>query len=158
MSTLELAQSFGFLGASFFVGLSGGLLPLINIEIFLLAAAAIASPPSLFAIVALTAAGQMAAKSLLYLAGSGVVRLPHARRYEVRLLALTARLTRRPKAAAAIVFTSAAIGFPPFYLVSVAAGTARFSLTEFLLVGGCGNLLRFGAVVTLSRALWVAAG
>lgn len=153
MSTLGLERLLGFVGASFFVGFSGGLVPVINIEIFLLAAA-LASPHSLVAIVVLTAAGQMTAKSLVYLAGKGALSLHVGKRHEARIAALSARFTRRRAAIPAIVFTSAATGFPPFYLVSVAAGSARFSLAEFLLAGGCGHLLRFGTVAWLSRAAW----
>jgi len=65
------------------------------------------------------------------------------------------RLERARTGAAAVVFASAATGLPPFYVVSVAAGSLRWSLARFLLVGGTGRLLRFAAVVAVPRLLGV---
>lgn len=55
-----------------------------------------------------------------------------------------------------LVFTSALTGLPPFYVVSVAAGTLGFRPGPFLLAGFAGRLLRFGAVFALPGLLaWV---
>jgi membrane protein DedA with SNARE-associated domain len=40
-------------------------------------------------------------------------------------------------------------------LVSLAAGSLRYSLARFVLVGGSGRLLRFAALVFASRLLGV---
>jgi membrane protein DedA with SNARE-associated domain len=53
------------------------------------------------------------------------------------------------------VFASATAGWPPFYLVSLAAGSLRYSLARFVLVGGSGRLIRFAVLVAVSRFLGV---
>jgi membrane protein YqaA with SNARE-associated domain len=136
------------LGAAFL----SGFLPIVNIEAYLLGAAAfLPGAPPLVVVVA-AAFGQMAAKALLFLGGRGVVSLPLGIRG--RALATSARLgPRRPPA---LVFTSALTGLPPFYIVSVAAGVLGFRPGHFLLAGLAGRLLRFGAVFTLPGLVaWV---
>ncbi len=122
-----------------------GFVPFVNIEAYLVGAAALLpnSPP--LVVVVAAALGQMAAKALLFLGGRGLVSLPtHLRE---RALAASARLgTRRSPA---LVFTSALTGLPPFYVVSVAAGLLGFRAGPFLLAGFAGRLLRFGAVFAL---------
>lgn len=155
MDPIELTRAFGLLGASFVVGVVSGLLPVLNTEAFLLAVAVLAPPASLPSAVVLTTAGQMAAKSLLYLSGSGALSLPVLERPMARLVELREKLERRRTGTAAVVFASASTGFPPFYLVSVAAGAMHWPLAGFLLVGGSGRLLRFAAVAALPRLLQV---
>ncbi len=153
MDPIELTRAFGLLEASFVVGVVSGLVPVVSTEAFLLAVAVLAPPASLPVSVLLTTAGQMAAKVLLYLSGSGAVRLPALQTPGARLLDLRERLERRRTGTAAFVFASASTGFPPFYLVSVAAGAMRWPLAAFLLVGGSGRLLRFAAIAALPGLL-----
>jgi membrane protein YqaA with SNARE-associated domain len=69
---------------------------------------------------------------------------------------LKRRLEQAPGAAAAVIFTSAVSGLPPFYLVSVAAGALRVSLARFLILGASGRFLRFASVVALPRLIGAA--
>ncbi len=129
-----------------------GFLPLVNIEAYLVGAAALLPGAPPLVVVLPAALGQMAAKGFLFLGGRGLVSLPS--RVRDRALAASARLgTRRPPA---LVFTSALTGLPPFYVVSVAAGMLGFRPGPFLLAGLAGRLLRFGAVFALPGLLaWV---
>ena len=129
-----------------------GFVPLVNIEAYLLGAAALLPGAPALVVVVPAALGQMAAKAVLFLGGRGLVRLPLKARD--RAIAAAARLgTRRPPA---LVFTSALTGLPPFYVVSVAAGMLGFRPGPFLLAGLAGRLLRFGAVFALPGLLaWV---
>jgi membrane protein YqaA with SNARE-associated domain len=69
-----------------------------------------------------------------------------------RLLAITSqRVTRRGSAAAGLVFVSAASGVPPFLGVSLAAGAVGMRTRAFVLSGGAGRLLRFGALAWIAR-------
>jgi membrane protein YqaA with SNARE-associated domain len=95
----------------------------------------------------------MVAKGLLYGVGSGAMSARPLRARQAGVTALTQRLSTLRVSTAAVVFASAVTGVPPFYLVSVAAGSLRYSLARFLLVGGSGRLLRFAAVVALPRLL-----
>lgn len=150
---MELATALGFLAGSLVIGLVSGLVPVVNTEAYLLAVAAFAPRDRLLPVVVLTTLGQMIAKSLLYFAGSGAMspRLLGAR--AARLAEMKNRLESAPTGVAALVFASAAAGWPPFYLVSLAAGSLRYSLARFILVGGSGRLLRFAALVAVCRFL-----
>jgi membrane protein YqaA with SNARE-associated domain len=129
-----------------------GFVPLVNIEAYILGAAALLPGAPPLVVVVPAALGQMAAKAVLFLGGRGLVALPL--RVRDRALAVSARLgTRRPPA---LVFTSALTGLPPFYAVSVAAGMLGFRPGPFLAAGLAGRLLRFGAVFALPGLVaWV---
>jgi membrane protein YqaA with SNARE-associated domain len=106
-------------------------------------------------IVPLTAAatlGQMSAKCLLYLAGRGVLRLP-LERHETRLAAVRQRLERHVGRTGALMFVSAFSGFPPFYLVSIVAGTLRVRFGAFFAAGLGGRCLRFAVCVIVPQAV-----
>ena len=153
MDPMQLTRTAGFLGGSFTVGVVSGLVPVLSTEAFLLALAVVAPPGTLVPAMLLTTLGQLLAKLLLYLAGRGSSSLPLVERSRGRLAALRARLEKRRAGVAAVVFTSATLGFPPFYLVSVAAGSLRWPLARFLLVGGSGRLLRFAAIAAVPGLL-----
>lgn len=70
---MDLTSVLGLFGGSFAVGAVSGLVPLLNTEAYLLGVAALAPRETLLPVVLLTTAGQMASKSLLYVAGSGAL-------------------------------------------------------------------------------------
>ena len=47
------------------------------------------------------------------------------------------------------MFVSASSGFPPFYVVSIAAGMLTFPLLPFIVFGFAGRLIRFAVAVFL---------
>jgi membrane protein YqaA with SNARE-associated domain len=150
---MELAALVGYSVSSLAVGLASGLLPVLNTEAYLLGLAALAPRDALPAAVLCVTAGQMVAKGLLYGVGSGAMSARPLRARQAGVTALTQRLSTLRVSTAALVFASAVTGVPPFYLVSLAAGSLRYSLARFLLVGGSGRLLRFAALVALPRLL-----
>jgi len=79
---------------TFAVGFVSGLVPVLNIEVYLLAAGVFVPRRLLAVVVAGAVAGHMCAKTLLYLAGRGILRLP-LRRVEGRVDQLRERLARR---------------------------------------------------------------
>lgn len=137
--------------ATFGAAFLSGFLPVVNIELYIVGAAALVPGCPPLVVVVAAALGQMAAKALLFLGGRGLVRLPSG--HGERALALASRLAARQGSAPALVFTSALTGLPPFYVVSVAAGLLGFRAGHFLLAGLVGRLLRFGAVFALPALL-----
>jgi len=127
-----------------------GLIPVVNAEVLVMGAA-LAAPGIGVPLVALVSTvGQMASKTLLF----GAARwAPH--RLPARARAMLGRasqgVTSRGRAATSLVFTSAAIGLPPFFGVSLAAGALGMRTRSFLLSGGAGRLLRFGALAWAAR-------
>src|SRR5262245_25766928 len=144
---MELRALVGYTASSLAVGLASGLVPALNSEAYLLMVAALAPPQAAPAAVVGLTLGQMVAKGLLYLVGSGAASARVLRGRAERLAAFRRRLSGSRGSSSAVVFASALLGVPPFYLVSVAAGSLRYSLARFMLVGGSGRMLRFAAVV-----------
>ena len=150
MSVEELVTRVGLPLATFLYCVASGFIPVVNAELFLVGAAALAAPETLPAIPLLAAAGQMVAKSGMYLGGRGVVRLPSEKR-KADLEALRARVARW-RSRDLLVLVSAAVGLPPFFAVSILAGTLRFPFARFLLAGFLGRLVRFGVIMAVPIA------
>jgi membrane protein YqaA with SNARE-associated domain len=130
--------------ATFVMGLVSGTIPfVINLEIYLLGVAALSKAPAP-AIVGLAAAGQILAAYLLYLAGRGVLGGKFIR-WKRREAAVKAFEKYRAHSLA-LVAVSSITGIPPFYGVSLAAGTVKFPLARFLIVGMIGRVVRFTLV------------
>lgn len=147
MSAEELVGRVGLPLATFLYCVGSGFIPVLNAEVFLVAAAALAPRELLPLVTVLAAAGQMVAKSGMYLGGRGVVRLPSEKR-KADLEALRARVARW-RSRDLLVFVSASVGLPPFFAVSILAGTLRFPFPRFLVAGFVGRALRFGAIVAV---------
>ena len=131
-----------------------GIVPLVNAEILVIAAA-VAMPAAGVPLVALASTvGQMSTKTSLFaIARWAPSRLPgKARR---ALSGATESLAKREGAVSGLVFASAATGLPPFYGVSLATGALGMRLSTFVLAGGLGRFLRFGALAFIGRAVGV---
>ena len=132
--------------------------PVVNAEAYLAASALTNSFGGVWGLAAAAAMGQMAGKSIFYLAGHRSTSWRWLRRREIRW---TSRLARweewargRPVARAALLLVSATSGLPPFALVSVLAGRMRLPFPTFLLAGFAARWVRFAAV--LGAAGWIA--
>lgn len=135
---------------SFAICGAGALVPVLNTEIYLIGASAIA-PRALWApLVVAGTAGAMAGKVLLYFAGRGVVKLP-ASRMQRGLVKMQTRMEEKPLAGKLLYAASAFAGFPPFYVTTVAAGAVGMNFVFFLVVGFLGRLFRFALVVALPQ-------
>lgn len=122
-----------------------GVLPLVNAELLVVAAAAVVPGPALPLVVAVSAIGQMSAKTLLFsLARWAPAKLPVKAR--ARVEKASEAVSERGGAVSSLVFTSATLGFPPFYGVSLACGTLRMPLLPFILSGTAGRAVRFGVL------------
>lgn len=127
--------------ATLVISVLSGLIPVINIEFYLVSVATLSTAPAA-PIILLTTLGQMIAKYVLYLSGQGVVKLPIGR-HQKSLDRVREALERRRGSAHGLVLVSAITGLPPFYAMSIVAGALRLSLAGFLVVGSAGRLLRF---------------
>jgi membrane protein YqaA with SNARE-associated domain len=135
-----------FFASCFGLSIVSALVPWVNGEAVAVSfAVAGRSPLDLALIALLTAAGQMAGKCVLFSLGSSAGRLRIAGDGRVRRW--RERLRGRGTRALAIVFVSSAIGVPPLYLTTLAAGTVGMRFSRFFGAAACGRLLRFGAVV-----------
>jgi membrane protein YqaA with SNARE-associated domain len=137
--------------ACFGMSVASAIFPWIAVEIIVLALPALApSLPALALLVVLATAGQMAGKCLVYWTGRRTFR--HAGPRVARAVERWGdAMTRRPRGAFGLVFLSSSVGFPPFFLITAAAGALRVSFSQFVVAGTAGRLLRFGALVFVPR-------
>jgi len=127
---------------------TSALLPWVNAEVLMLSAMPVAAAHgALMPLVAVFTLGQMTGKSIMFWL-SRSARLPVPRMRDA-VEAWRGRFERHPRSALACVFVSAALGFPPFYAVSVAAGTFRMAFGKFLAVGSAGRFVHFAALALL---------
>jgi membrane protein YqaA with SNARE-associated domain len=152
--TSQILASVGLYGGTFLVCLIGGLIPIVNTEVFLvglIGLGAVHSPSSLPAIVLLASAGQMIAKLILYYAGLGMFELPRGR-YKAKIEAARARMEKwRNKPKLVLAFAST-VGLPPLYLVSLSAGALKMRLRTFVPICMAGRVVHFAAVVAIAWA------
>lgn len=134
------------------VAVVSAVLPVINIELYLLAAASLAPPAMAVPLVLAATIGQMVGKVVMYFAATGAVKLP-GKRIQAALEGMNTALRDRPRSGGALVFASAAAGLPPFFVVTVAAGAARMNLVSFVVFGSLGRLVRFAVIVALPHVV-----
>lgn len=142
----DLISQFGVLTGTLMVCFVSGFVPVVNAELYLLLVATMI-PTSMFVPVLLLATvGQMTAKSLIYLTGKGVIRLP-IKKLEHGVARMEERMENWEAGIGTFMFISAFSGFPPFYISTFAAGAMRLRFNYFLITGFSGRLLRFGVIM-----------
>lgn len=133
---------------TFAMAVASAMIPVINIEIYLLGVAALAPSAMAVPLVLAASAGQLIGKVVVYFAATGAVKLP-GKRLRTALEAMHTTLRDRPRMGSALVFASAAASVPPFFVVTVAAGAARMTLPAFVVFGLLGRVVRVGVIVAL---------
>lgn len=126
------------------VSIVSGLVPVVNIEAYLVSVALLA-PQAGWPIVMIATLGQMVAKYVLYVSGRDGLR-PRAGRYTARLENVGRQMREHRLGTFSVVALSALLGVPPFYAVSVMAGVLRLPLPRFMVVAGVCRVVRFAAV------------
>lgn len=158
MSADDLVIRLGVPLATFVWCMTSGVFPLVNAEIFVVGVAAVTPASRLWTIVVFATAGQIVAKTFMYGVGRGVIRLPLGNRRKIDLEVARARIAQW-RSTDLLVFVSAALGLPPFYVTSILAGTLRFSFPRFFGFGLAGRLVRFSVLVAVpSVGRWIAGG
>lgn len=154
LSLHATATDLGIYGGTLLVCFVGGLIPIINAELWLIAiAVSLASPAPLPLVVALAVIGQMTAKSLLYVGARGALDLAPGR-YQTAVARARGRIVAWRRKPLVVLWLSATVGLPPYYLIALCAGALEIRFRAFLLAGLVGRTLRFGTVVVVARAGW----
>jgi membrane protein YqaA with SNARE-associated domain len=151
--TDDMLALLGIYGGTFVVSVIAGLVPLVNVEVFLvgLVRLAIDDSSQLPWVVIAAAAGQMVAKIGLYHAGRGLLELPRGR-HRARIEAVRERIERWKSKPYIIYGLSSVFGLPPFYLTVIAAGAMQIRFGAFLAIGMAGRLIRFAVLVGITWA------
>ena len=140
--------------ALFGVAVASALVPLINIEVYLVGLAAVSTTEGVWFLAAVGGAGQMLGKVAWYYLGANALRWGWIRRKvekpkaRAKLELWRSRTQERPVAGAVLLFVSAFTGFPPFAVVAVLAGQLRMRFMIFLVVGFAGRTLRFAGFLS----------
>jgi membrane protein YqaA with SNARE-associated domain len=143
------------LGVSF----ASALIPLINLEVYLVGLGALAGTERVWLLATVAGVGQMLGKLVWYYLGANSLRWGWVRRKvekpkaQAKLELWRTRTHERPLIGALLLLVSAATGFPPFAIVAVLAGQLRMNVALFLVVGTVGRTLRFAAF--LGGAGWL---
>lgn len=139
--------------ATFAYCVGSGFVPLMNAEAYLIAVSAASAPVVLVPLILAATAGQMVAKSLMYLAGRGILKIPLGR-YRGHLDTAGRKLSESRLGAAPFVGLSGLVGLPPFYLTSILAGALRLHFFwVFLAPGTGGRMVRFGLVALFPQVI-----
>jgi membrane protein YqaA with SNARE-associated domain len=125
--------------------------PWLNAELIVLSLPAFATSRSALVLLVLVAtAGQMTGKCVVYWTGRKGDRIVSGRAGQT-LSKWRERLEKRPARALALVLVSSMTGLPPFYIMTLVAGTMKMSFPRYLVAGATGRLVRFGALVSLPQ-------
>jgi membrane protein YqaA with SNARE-associated domain len=143
-SYLPALSTTALFAATFTFALVSGIIPFVlNIELYLLAVAAL-TDASAVAIVGLATAGQTIAKVILYQVGRGALNIKWVKKSASSKAA--GAFAKRPGSGLGVVAFSAVVGFPPLYAVSLVAGTLRLPVVAFTVLIVIGRLIRFGGI------------
>ena len=143
----------GWLLTTLGVAFASALIPVINIEAYLLGLTDTQHPPTL-TLAAVAAVGQMAGKMIFWLVGAGLLdirRVAHkgeaTGKWATRMERLQRWCERHWWGPSVVTLVSGVIGIPPFAVWSVLAGSIRMPWWLFLLVGLIGRYARFLAII-----------
>lgn len=145
---------------AFVVATAAGLVPLINIELYLVGAVAVLDDGALVAMAVAAAVGQTLGKIPYYYVGRGTISAPWLRRraatpgkWSARVAEWRAKAEARPVWGAGLLALSSFASIPPFMVVSVLAGVVRMNLVLFCAVTFVTRAARF-LILVLAPA-WV---
>jgi len=150
MTAAGVVTALGSYGGAFAVGALSSLLPLVSIEVFLVALtiATGATPATAVSLAVLAAGGQLLGKLPIYAASRGVARV--GGRHRERLDRFRQRLARLRNIRHVALAASALVGLPPFSVMATAAGTFAIRLPWFCAIVFAGRATRFAILIALA--------
>ncbi len=138
---------------TFVVALVSAVIPLVNLEAYLVGVSVTLQVPAL-ATALVAATGQMLGKIIFWVAGAGLLQLERfarhgtARgRWQQRIERILEWCRQHTWGPSLVTVASALSGLPPFAVWSVLAGTIRMRLWLFLALGLVGRFVRFYLVL-----------
>ena len=138
----ELIVSYGIYPGALLISIASGFVPFINSELFLVGVMLSPAQVDVVPIAGLAAIGQMIAKAIMYFSGRGIFDVSF-RKYQDKVHKMTEKINHWENKIGPILFLSALIGFPPFYILTVALGAGKYNFWLFLVIGLAGRFLRF---------------
>ena len=154
MMGLELPNIWWIALGCYAIAVVSAVVPWVNAEVVMLSAVPLAgSPYQLGALVTLVTLGQMTGKAIMYWVSRNATR-PRAPRLQDAIDRWRERLHQHPGSALGVMLVSSTLGFPPFYIVAIAAGALNVAFGRCLAVGTAGRLIHFALLAFLPQLLW----
>jgi membrane protein YqaA with SNARE-associated domain len=161
MNTSDLVAQFGPYLATFIFSLLSAVIPFLNLEFYLGAISAVApnSLNYLTIILFIATFAHMIGKGLLYGAGRGVVKISwnknwNKKKFSIKQIEeLQLKMEKSQAKNSAFLFFSGVTGLPPFYLVTILAGTLKINFWNFFICGFAGRLIRLAFVLALPQLI-----
>ncbi len=147
-----LVQSVGLYLATIIVGVSSALIPFVNIEAYLLFLGYLIKDDRLVFFLLLATLFHMVGKVILYSVGRGTLKL-NVFDLENRVERAKKRYKFLKVGSLWTLWLSALVGLPPFYVVTILAGTLKIKLWQFVSIGFLGRLLRFSIILFLPKLI-----
>lgn len=148
MTADEIVRAVGIYAGTFAVGAISSVIPLVSIEIFLVAITLAHGTANAVPLIALATLGQVIGKLPIYAAARGISAIPgRQRRWVERVRLWVARFGNRPNL---VLLTSAVLGLPPFSIISTAAGALAIPPRTFCTVIAAGRAARFSILVAVA--------
>ena len=148
MTADEIVRAAGIYAGTFAVGAISSVIPIISIEVFLVAVTLAHGGANAVPLIALATIGQVLGKLPVYATTRGLAAIPgRQRRWIERVRAWVARLGNRPNL---VLAASAVFGLPPFSIISTAAGALAIPTRTFCGVVAAGRAVRFTAIVAIA--------
>lgn len=146
-----LEGTVGIYLATLVVAALSGLIPIINAEIYLIGVALYTrSIPLAIVLGIIVAVGQMIAKIAIYQAALKATNLRPGGKFATKIEKARALVDRWRDKPLTLIFVSASVGLPPFFLVSILAGMLKVKFRPFVLLGLLGRSLRFVTIALLA--------
>lgn len=137
----------GSMYGTFIVGFLSGFLPIVNLELYLIALITLVVKPKgydLCLISFLAAMGQVCAKVTIYKISSGALNLRMPARLDpAKIKSFSEKFMNKGIKSDFIMGSSAFFGIPPILITSFVAGFARYPLVKFIPIALGGRWMRF---------------
>jgi membrane protein YqaA with SNARE-associated domain len=148
MSPESIIGAVGIYVGTLVIGAVSSIIPIISIEVFLVALALAGRIEHAVPLVLLATLGQVLGKLPIYYGARGLASMPGRHRpWLERFRRWTEKLGNRPLA---LIGTSAFVGLPPFSICSTAAGALAIEIRAFCLVVAAGRGARFAVLIALA--------
>jgi membrane protein YqaA with SNARE-associated domain len=148
VSPEAIVASVGIYAGALVIGAVSSIIPIISIEVFLVALAIAGRIDHVVPLVLLATLGQVLGKLPIYYGARGLASVPGRHRPWIeRFRRWTERFGNRPLA---LIGTSAFVGLPPFSICSTAAGALAVEIRAFCLVVAAGRGARFAVLIALA--------
>lgn len=140
-------EALGTVAASLAVCFGASFLPVGGgVEVYVLATSALLPSSFVAPLVLASAAGSVAAKTIIYMGAGKAVSHPGFLTKGDKRAAFAARIQEGPWMRRGILILATTLSIPPYYATALAAGALKTPRTEFIVVGLVGQSIRFGAV------------